>query len=75
MAKKEGVKNVTLQLRHKQLFFAIKKNIVSMIISSGSLYNKKDLELVDKEGNSPLYYGVHSEVITDFLLTLGANPN
>ena len=51
--------------------------MMSGVVKSGFLYTNKDSNVLDSDGNSPLYYaaGFGNLPFCDFLLAIGADPN
>ncbi|CAD8156654.1 unnamed protein product [Paramecium pentaurelia] len=66
-----------LLVKHERLLRYTKLNQPNHIIKSGFYYTQDDIDVMDQDGNTALYYAsMHgNNILIDFMLKHGANPN
>ncbi|KAM3134442.1 hypothetical protein pb186bvf_013408 [Paramecium bursaria] len=64
-------------IKHDRLLRYSKLNRFNQIIKSGFYYDKQDIDVIDDDKNTALFYaaGFGNFVLVDFLLKNGADPN
>ncbi|CAD8159923.1 unnamed protein product [Paramecium octaurelia] len=66
-----------LLVKHERLLRYSKSNQPNHILKSGFYYTQDDIDVMDQDGNTALYYAcMHgNNILIDFMLKHGANPN